>query len=77
MKNVLEVIIKAIVTKPEDVHINEREGENNTVILEISVNKEDMGRVIGSKGQNLDKITKVMHIVASKQQRRMHIDIIE
>lgn len=49
MKELVETIAKAIVDKPEEVVVNEVLGEKS-VILEVSVAEEDMGKIIGKQG---------------------------
>ena len=48
MKELVEIIAKSLVDKPEDVHVNEVLGEES-IILELKVSPEDMGKVIGKQ----------------------------
>ena len=74
MKELLETIAKALVQFPEDVHAEmaEKEGE---VFLTLSVNEQDMGKVIGRSGRIAKAIRSVMNAAASKQNKRISIDI--
>nr|WP_298475517.1 KH domain-containing protein [uncultured Oribacterium sp.] len=74
MKELLETIAKALVQFPEDVHaeMEEKEGE---VCLILSVNEQDMGKVIGRGGRIAKAIRSVMNAAASKQNKRISIDI--
>ena len=74
MKELLETIAKALVQFPEDVHaeMQEKEGE---VFLTLSVNEQDMGKVIGRSGRIAKAIRSVMNAAASKQNKRISIDI--
>ena len=74
MKELLETIAKALVQFPEDVHaeMEEKEGE---VVLTLSVNEQDMGKVIGRSGRIAKAIRSVMNAAASKQNKRISIDI--
>ena len=74
MKELLETIAKALVQFPEDVHaeMEEKEGE---VLLTLSVNEQDMGKVIGRSGRIAKAIRSVMNAAASKQNKRISIDI--
>lgn len=74
MKELLETIAKALVQFPEDVHaeMKEKEGE---VFLTLSVNEQDMGKVIGRSGRIAKAIRSVMNAAASKQNKRISIDI--
>lgn len=74
MKELLETIAKALVQFPEDVHaeMEEKEGE---IHLILSVNEQDMGKVIGRSGRIAKAIRSVMNAAASKQNLRISIDI--
>ena len=74
MKELLETIAKALVQFPEDVHaeMEEKEGE---VFLTLSVNEQDMGKGIGRSGRIAKAIRSVMNAAASKQNKRISIDI--
>ena len=74
MKELLETIAKALVQFPEDVHaeMEEKEGEG---FLTLSVNEQDMGKVIGRSGRIAKAIRSVMNAAASKQNKRISIDI--
>ena len=74
MKELLETIAKALVQFPEDFHaeMEEKEGE---VFLTLSVNEQDMGKVIGRSGRIAKAIRSVMNAAASKQNKRISIDI--
>ena len=74
MKELLETIAKALVQFPEDVHaeMEEKEGE---IFLNLSVNEQDMGKVIGRSGRIAKAIRSVMNAAASKQNKRISIDI--
>ena len=51
MKDLISDIVKALVDQPDQVSVNEVEG-GHTVVLELSVAKSDMGKVIGKRGRN-------------------------
>ena len=74
MKELLETIAKALVQFPEDVHA-EMEEKGGEVFLTLSVNEQDMGKVIGRSGRIAKAIRSVMNAAASKQNKRISIDI--
>ena len=51
MKDLISDIVKALVDQPDQVSVNEVEG-GHTVVLDLSVAKSDMGKVIGKRGRN-------------------------
>ena len=50
MKDLVEIIAKSLVDNPNEVHVNEVQGEQD-LILELRVAPEDMGKVIGKQGR--------------------------
>ena len=75
MKQILLDITKAIVEDPDSVLVTEKVS-GDTVVLELSVAKHDMGRVIGKEGKIAKSIRTVMRAAASKENKRVIVDII-
>lgn len=75
MKEVLEVIIKNLVSNPESVTINEKIEERNAR-YEVTVAKSDMGKVIGKQGKIAKSIRSVMKSIAGKEQKRVTIEFL-
>ncbi|ACD22319.1 KH domain-containing protein [Clostridium botulinum] len=75
MKELVEFIAKSLVDNPEAVSINEIIGEQS-IILELKVAPEDMGRVIGKQGRIAKAIRTVVKAVAIKQNKRVIVEII-
>ncbi|HOV27562.1 MAG TPA: KH domain-containing protein [Pseudobacteroides sp.] len=76
MKELLEFIAKSLVDEPEMVSVNEVEGEQS-VILELKVAKDDMGKVIGKQGRIAKAIRTVVKSAAVKENKRVEVDIIQ
>ncbi len=76
MKELLETIAKALVDIPEEVSVNEVEGERS-LILELKVAKEDMGKVIGKQGRIAKAIRTVVKAAAVKDDKRVVVEIIQ
>ena len=76
MKELLETIVKALVDNPEDVVVNEIEGEKS-LILELKVAADDMGKVIGKQGRIAKAIRTVMKAAAVKENKRVVVEIIQ
>ena len=76
MKELLEVIAKALVDSPEDVHVNEIEGDKST-ILELSVAQDDMGKIIGKQGRIAKSIRTLIKASSVKNNKRVIVEIIE
>ncbi len=76
MKDLLEQIARALVDNPEDVSVNEVEGEQS-LILELRVSEDDMGKVIGKQGRIAKAIRVVMKAAAIKDNKRVVVEIIQ
>ena len=75
MKELLEVIAKSLVDYPESVDVTEKEGDE-AVILELRVAEGDMGKVIGKRGRIAQSIRKVMQAAASRENKKVIVEII-
>lgn len=75
MKELLEIVAKALVDFPEEVSVTEIESEN-AIVLELRVAKSDMGKVIGKQGRIAKAIRAVMKAAAVRENRKVVVDII-
>ena len=75
MKEMLETIVKSLVTDLDAVSINEVNGEKN-VIFEVKVAQNDMGKIIGKEGRIANSIRTIMKAVATKENKRINIEFI-
>jgi len=75
MKELLEFIVKSLVTCPGDVVIEEKTS-GDVITLEIHVNECDMGKVIGKQGKIAKAIRSVMKAAAARQNVKVNVDII-
>ena len=76
MKELVEVIAKALVDDPESVVVNERE-EKKTTVLEGRVAESDMGKVIGKQGRIAKAIRSVVKAAAAKEDKKVIVDIMD
>ena len=76
MKNLLASIARQLVDKPEAVKVRELEGGHMSV-LELSVAKSDLGKVIGVKGRNINAIRTIMNAAATKIRKRIVVELVE
>lgn len=75
MRELVEVIAKALVDNPDEVVVNERtEGKN--IIIELHVAQSDMGKVIGKQGRIAKAIRSVVKAASSKDNTRVDVEII-
>lgn len=76
MKELVEVIAKALVDDLESVTVNERT-EKKTTILEVRVADSDMGKVIGKQGRIAKAIRSVVKAAAAKEDKKVIVDILD
>lgn len=74
-KELLEILAKALVDNPNAVEVSEIHGERS-IILELKVAKEDVGKVIGKQGRIADALRTVVRACALKEGRRVIIEIL-
>ena len=75
-KDLVEYIVKSLVDNPDQVEINEIEGEKST-ILELKVVKDDIGKVIGKHGRIARAIRTVINASATKTGKRVVLEILD
>ncbi len=76
MKELIEYIAKSLVDRPEQVSVNETEGEK-TAIIELRVAKEDLGKVIGKMGRTARSMRTILNAAATKIGKRCVLEILE
>ncbi|MEN6467042.1 MAG: KH domain-containing protein [Syntrophaceae bacterium] len=76
MKELITTIVQSLVDKPEQVNVNEINGEQ-TVIFELRVAKEDMGKVIGKKGAIANAMRIILNAVSAKSNKRSTLEFID
>ena len=75
MKELAELIVKALVDQPEHVQIKETEGDS-VLILEVSVDPTDVGKVIGKEGRIANSIRTIVKSAAIKQGKKVTLEIL-
>ncbi|MFH1644432.1 MAG: KH domain-containing protein [bacterium] len=76
LKDLVELIVKRLVDRPEAVVVNEVSGEQATII-ELRVASEDLGKVIGKEGRTARAIRTLVHAAAAKDHKRAVLEILE
>jgi len=75
VKELLEILARSLVDSPDSVKVNEITGEQS-IILELKVAPEDMGKVIGKQGRIAKAIRTVVKAAAIKENKRVVVEII-
>ncbi|MBE5892424.1 MAG: KH domain-containing protein [Lachnospiraceae bacterium] len=75
MKELVEVVAKALVDNPDEVVVTEKK-EGRTIIVELHVAASDMGKVIGKQGRIAKAIRTVVKAASSKDNTRVEVEIV-
>jgi uncharacterized protein len=75
MRDLLEYLAKSLVDKPDDVIVSQIEGERS-VILELRVSPDDMGKIIGKQGRIAQALRTIVKAAAIRDGKRVMIEII-
>ncbi len=76
MKELVEFIAKSLVDNPKEVEISEVEGKRS-LVLEVKVHPDDMGKIIGKQGRIAKAIRTVVSAAAVKENKRVTVEIIQ
>jgi predicted RNA-binding protein YlqC (UPF0109 family) len=76
MKELLEYLAAGLVEHPDEVHVNEVD-EGDATVLELSVGEDDYGNVIGRGGRTAAALRTVIKTAAAKHDRRVFVDIVD
>ena len=76
MKELIEYVVKALVDHPDDLRIAEIEGER-TIVFELRCRPEDVGKVIGKRGETVGAIRTLLSTVAARQNKRAMLEVVE
>jgi len=77
MKELLEDLIKGLVSQPKEVRVEESVGEEGAVHLSFSVAPEDMGLVIGKEGRIISALRFLLKIAATKAGKKVFLELKE
>ena len=76
MKDLVEVIARALVDNPDEVVVTEKENDR-AIVIELRVAQSDMGKVIGKQGRIAKAIRSVVKAAASKEDKKVIVDIMQ
>jgi uncharacterized protein len=75
MEDLLEYLTKALVDSPQDVSVESFEEDDGTLVLELHVAPDDVGKVIGRSGRTVNALRTVIRASAVKHGRRVLVDV--
>jgi predicted RNA-binding protein YlqC (UPF0109 family) len=77
LKDLVDYLAKSLVDKPDRVSVTEVVKDSNTLLYELRVDKEDIGKVIGKKGRTAQSIRTLLAAAGNKIGKRVNLEIIE
>lgn len=77
LKDLVEYLVKSLVDQPEKVSITESQKDAGTLVYELRVAKDDIGKVIGKRGRTAQSIRTLLSAAGSKIGKRTGLEIIE
>lgn len=75
MRELVEYLVKSLADNPHEVEINEFE-EEDTVVLELRIAPDDIGKIIGKGGNTINAIRTVLQAAASSHKKRVKLDVL-
>ena len=75
MRELVEYLVKSLADHPEDVELTEQESDD-TVILELKISADDLGKIIGRNGNTINAIRTVVQAVASSRKKRAKLEVV-
>ena len=76
MKELVEVIAKALVENPDQVTVTETEADKS-INIELKVSPSDMGKVIGKQGRIAKAIRSVVKAASTREDKKVNVDIVQ
>ncbi|HRI08838.1 MAG TPA: KH domain-containing protein [Nannocystaceae bacterium] len=76
LKDLIEYLARALVDRPDEVQVTEIAGEQ-TVVLELRVAKDDLGKVIGKQGRTVKAMRSLLSAASAKLRKRAELEILE
>ena len=77
MKDLIEFLARALVDHPDDVSVESFEEDDGTVVYEVRVAEDDVGKVIGRSGRTVNAVRAVVRAAAMREGRRVLVDVVD
>jgi uncharacterized protein len=77
VEELLEYLAKGLVDRPGDVAVDSFEEDDGTLVLELRVADDDVGKVIGRNGRTVNALRTVLRAAAVKHERRVLVDVVD
>ena len=77
MKELIEIIAKALVDNPEAIVVSEEQGPDGTILIKLAAAPDDMGRIIGRQGRTAKAMRTLLNAKATREKKRVALQILE
>jgi hypothetical protein len=77
MEDLVAYLARSLVDKPEDVSVESYDEDDGSVVYELSVAEDDVGKIIGRGGRTVNALRCVLRACAAKQGRRLLLDVVD
>ena len=77
VEDLLEFLARSLVDNPDDVRVEGFDEDDGTIVLEVHVADDDVGKIIGRGGRTVSSLRTVMRAVASRQDERVLVDVVD
>jgi hypothetical protein len=77
MDELVEYLARSLVDEPDAVSVASFEEDDGSVVIELSVGEDDVGKIIGRGGRTVNALRCVLRAAATKQGRRMLLDVVD
>ena len=77
MDDLVAYLVRSLVDKPDEVSVESYEEDDGSVVYELSVAEDDVGKVIGRGGRTVNALRCVLRACAAKQDRRILLDVVD
>ena len=77
MVKLVEVIAKSLVENPDAVEVTEKAGKNSTMVIELKVAPEDMGKVIGKQGRSAKALRSFVKAASTNANKKVVVEIVK
>ncbi len=77
MKELVEYLAKALVDRPDEVRVESFEEDDGTIVFELHLADDDVGKVIGRNGRTVNALRTVVRAAAVRENRRVLVDVVD
>ena len=77
MRDLIEFLARALVDNPDDVSVESFEEDDGTVVYELRVAEDDVGKVIGRSGRTVNALRTVVRAASVREGRRVLVDVVD